>query len=68
MHITLAGFPTATELEGMSLDTTLSAPITTLSPIVTLGRTVDEAPMNTLSPIFTSPILVKPKSFLVLAS
>lgn len=37
--ITLHGFPTATELSGISFTTTLPAPITTLLPIVTLGST-----------------------------
>ena len=36
--ITLHGFPTATVLDGISLFTTLPAPITTLFPIVTPGK------------------------------
>ena len=44
--ITFAGVPAANELGGMSLVTTLPAPITQLSPIVTPGpknyiKTVD---------------------------
>lgn len=38
-RITLQGLPTATELSGISLTTTLPPPITTLLPIVTPGMT-----------------------------
>ena len=38
-RITLQGFPTATELSGISLITTLPPPMTTLLPIVTPGIT-----------------------------
>lgn len=38
--ITLAGFPTATQFDGISFVTTLEAPIVTLSPIVTQGKIV----------------------------
>mgnify|MGYP001652864033 CR=1 FL=1 len=38
-RITLHGFPTATELFGISFITTLPPPITTLSPMVTPGIT-----------------------------
>ena len=42
--ITRAGTPTARELSGISLFTTAPAPITTLFPMVTPGRTVTLAP------------------------
>ena len=48
--ITLHGFPTATLFDGISLFTTLPAPITTLSPMVTPGRTTTFPPIHTLFP------------------
>ena len=42
--ITLAGIPTATEFEGMSLVTIALAPIITLLPIVTPGKTTASYP------------------------
>ena len=56
--ITLHGFPTAITLSGMSFVTTLPAPITTLSPIVTPGRMRAPPPIQTLSPIVTGAVLV----------
>ena len=56
--ITLAGFPAATLSDGIFFVTTLPAPITTLSPIVTPGSIILSAPIKTLLPIFTRPILV----------
>lgn len=52
VFITLQGFPTAIELAGILLFTTLPAPIVTLSPIVTPGRILAPAPIHTLLPIF----------------
>ena len=49
--ITLQGFPTATTFAGISLFTTLPAPITELSPIVTPGSTITFPPIHTLFPI-----------------
>lgn len=49
--ITLQGTPTATHPGGISLLTTLPAPMVTLSPIVTPGSTVTPAPIHTLLPI-----------------
>ena len=48
--ITLQGFPTATEFDGISFVTILPAPITTLSPILTPGRTTTFPPIHTLFP------------------
>ena len=48
----LQGFPTATHPAGMSSVTTLPAPITALSPIVTPGSTQTFPPIHTLLPIF----------------
>ena len=48
--ITLHGLPTARELSGISFTTTLPAPMTQLSPIVTPGTTVTLAPNHTLLP------------------
>ena len=48
---TRQGTPTATTFSGMDLDTTLPAPITELSPMVTPARTVVPAPIQTLLPI-----------------
>ena len=50
--ITLQGFPTATTFDGISLFTTLPAPITVLSPIVTPGSTITFPPIHTLFPTF----------------
>ena len=44
------GLPTATTLGGIDLVTTLPAPITELSPIVTPGRTTTFPPNHTLLP------------------
>lgn len=44
------GLPTATTLSGISRVTTLPAPITTLSPMVTPGMTCVPAPIHTLLP------------------
>ena len=49
--ITLHGIPTAILLDGISLFTTLPAPITTLSPIFTPGSTITFPPIHTLFPI-----------------
>jgi len=48
---TRQGFPTAMTPDGMSLLTTLPAPITTLLPIVTPGKTVTPAPIHTSFPM-----------------
>ena len=50
--ITLQGFPTATTFDGISLFTTLPAPIIVLSPIVTPGSTITFPPIHTLFPTF----------------
>ena len=47
----MQGLPTATELQGMSLLTKEFAPMITLSPIETSGKTVLFAPIQTLLPI-----------------
>src|SRR5690554_2745321 len=49
--ITLQGFPPAITLAGISLVTTLPAPITLFSPIVTPFKTVTFTPSHTLLPI-----------------
>lgn len=49
--MTLQGLPNARELGGMSLVTTLPAPMTEPSPIVTPGRTTTFAAIQTLSSI-----------------
>lgn len=51
--MTLAGFPTAMAFSGILLTTTLPAPITELSSIVTPGRMVQFAPIPTFLPIIT---------------
>ena len=51
--ITLAGTPAANESEGISLVTTLPAPITQLSPIVTPGHTTTLAPNQQSFPMVT---------------
>lgn len=66
VHNSLAGDPTTTELSGISCVTVLFAPIITLLPIVTPGKTTDSAPIKTLLPIFTCPIFVYPKTALYL--
>lgn len=50
-RITLHGTPTATTLLGMDFVTTLPAPMTEWSPIVTPARIVDPAPIQTLLPM-----------------
>ena len=50
--MTLQGFLTATVLCGMSLETTLPAPMTEFSPIVTPAKTTTLPPSHTLLPIF----------------
>lgn len=49
--MTTQGLPTATLWEGMSLTTTLPAPIVLPSPIVTPGRIVTLPPIQQLLPI-----------------
>ncbi len=51
--ITRAGFPTATLSAGMSLVTTLPAPIMQRSPIVTPGQMTAPPPIQQSSPIVT---------------
>ena len=50
-RITLQGLPTAIELLGMSLTTTLPAPIVVFEPIVTPGQMIAPPPIQTLFPI-----------------
>ena len=50
--MTLQGLPTAMEFAGISFITTLPAPITQLSPIVTPGITHTFPPNQTLFPTF----------------
>lgn len=50
---TLQGFPKASTLSGISLVTTLPAPIVTLLPIVTPGKIIEFPPIHTLSPMVT---------------
>ena len=45
------GLPTATTLAGMSFVTTLPAPITVFSPMVTPGTTITPAPSQQLRPM-----------------
>ena len=52
-RITLHGTPAAKLPAGISLVTTLPAPMTQLSPIVTPGQTVTEAPNQQSFPICT---------------
>ncbi len=47
VRITWQGFPAATTFAGISLVTTLPAPIMQLSPIVTPGRRLTFAPSQT---------------------
>ena len=51
--MTLAGFPTTKEFEGISFVTTLPAPIIALSPIDTSGRIILPEPIHTFFPILT---------------
>ena len=51
--MTFAGFPTAIQFSGISLVTTLPAPIIALSPIDTPGRIILPEPIQTFFPIFT---------------
>ncbi len=53
--MTLQGFPTAIESDGISLATMEPAPITTLSPIVTPGSITELVPTKTLFPIIIGP-------------
>src|SRR5699024_12476686 len=52
------GLPYAITLSGISFVTTLPAPITTLSPMVTPGIITDEPPTQTLLPIVTGAVCV----------
>ena len=52
-RITRQGTPAAKLLGGMSRVTTLPAPITQLSPMVTPGQTVTDAPNQQLLPMWT---------------
>ena len=52
------GFPNATLSDGTSLVTTLPAPMTTLSPMVTPGRTIAPPPIQTLSPMVMGAVMV----------
>ena len=51
--MTRAGTPAANELAGMLLVTTLPAPMTQLSPIVTPGHTTTFAPNQQSLPMVT---------------
>ena len=53
LRITLHGLPTANELGGIDLLTTLPAPITEFLPIVTPGKIITPPPIQTLSSIVT---------------
>lgn len=53
LRITRQGTPAAKLSDGMSRVTTLPAPMTQLSPIVTPGQTVTFAPNQQLSPMMT---------------
>ena len=62
--IILQGFPYAITFEGISCVTTLPAPIITLSPMVTPGRTVTFPPIHTLFPTmigfaYSKPLFLK---------
>jgi len=59
----LAGMPTATFPSGISLSTSVSAPMIALSPMVTPGITTELTPIKTLSPIETSLNSLFPPSF-----
>ena len=58
LQIMVAGLPVTTESSGISVLTTLPAPIITLFPIVTPGRIMLPLPIKTLFPIVILPILV----------
>ena len=58
--MTLQGFPTATTFDGISFVTTLPAPITVLSPIVTPGNTITFPPIHTLLPTLIGLAYSKP--------
>lgn len=51
--MTRAGFPTATLSEGMSFVTTLPAPITQRSPMVTPGQMIAPPPIQQSAPMVT---------------
>ena len=51
--MTLQGLPAATELAGISRVTTLPAPMTLFSPMVTPGQMTLLAPIQQLSPMVT---------------
>ena len=51
--MTLAGFPTARELDGISLVTILPEPMMTLSPIETPGLMMAPHPIHTSLPMVT---------------
>lgn len=53
LRITLQGLPTAKLFGGISFVTTLPAPITLSSPIVTPGKIIAPVQIQTLSPIVT---------------
>ena len=54
----LAGFPTTVEPAATSFVTTLPAPMTAASPIVTPGRTMAWPPIQTFAPI----VIARPSS------
>ena len=56
--ITLHGFPTATQFTGISLVTTLPAPITAPSPIDTPGRMTTPTHILICMPVFTQYLLI----------
>ena len=56
--ITLHGLPAAITPAGIDFVTTLPAPITVLSPIVTFGHIIAPPPIHTLFPIFTFSVKV----------
>ena len=58
--MTFAGAPAATVPGGMSFVTTLFAPITQRSPIVTPVLTTQFSPNQQLDPIVVGPFEVKP--------
>ncbi len=51
--MTLQGFPTAITLSGMSLVTTLPAPMVTFEPMLIPGQIITPPPSQTLLPIVT---------------
>ena len=60
---TLQGFPAANTPAGISLVTTLPAPIIVLSPIVTPGNIVTLVVIHTLFPIVIGRAIMVEKSF-----